>query len=82
MIKVEAEKFAEDINQYLLDSRSDTIVIMQAGKPCAVLRGIDYDEEDMQLVCSQEFWSMIRASRQSPTIPWDTAIQRLSELDE
>lgn len=82
MQMVEAEQFAARLNEYLREARSETIVITQAGKPCAVLRGFDYDQEDMELVCSPEFWSMIRASRKSPTIPLEVVKQRLSELDE
>jgi hypothetical protein len=41
----------------------------------------DYDEEDLQLINSKEFWSLVRESRKSPTVPLELAEKRLSELD-
>ena len=82
MKTVDAGQFAANLNQYLLDSRSETIVVTQAGKPCAVVQGLDFDDEQLQLINSSEFWSMIQRRRQSPTIPWDVAKERLKSLDE
>jgi hypothetical protein len=81
MKTVEAGQFAADLNRYLNDSRSETIVITQAGKPCAVVHGLDYDEEDLEYINSPAFWAMIEESRRSPTIPWEVAKKRLMELD-
>ena len=82
MKTVDAGQFAANVNQYLHDSLSETIVVTQAGKPCAVLHGLDYDDEQIQLVNSQEFWSMIQQRRDLPTIPWEVAKQRLKSLDQ
>jgi hypothetical protein len=79
MKTVEAGQFAENFDQFLQDSRSETIVVTRAGKPCALVRGLNYDEEDLELISSKEFWSMIREARQSPTIPLDAAEKRLRE---
>jgi antitoxin (DNA-binding transcriptional repressor) of toxin-antitoxin stability system len=77
MKSVDAGQFAANVNQYLLDSRSEVIVVTQAGKPCAVIQGLDYDEEQLQLANSQDFWNLIQQRRKSSTIPWDVAKQRL-----
>ena len=81
MKTVDAGQFAANVNQYLLDSLSETIVVTQAGKPCAVVNGLDYDDEQMQLVGSREFWSMIQQRRERPTISWDLAKERLKSDD-
>jgi hypothetical protein len=82
MKTVEAGQFAANVNQYLRDSLSETIIVTQAGRPCAVLQGLDYDDEQMQLVNSPEFWEMIRQRRTGPTIPWDIAKKRLESLED
>jgi hypothetical protein len=81
MKSVEIGQFAANVNQVLRDSLSETIVITQAGKPCALVHGLDYDEEDLELINSKQFWSMIREARKSPTIPLEIAEQRLRELE-
>jgi hypothetical protein len=81
MKAVEAGQFAENLNQFLEDSRTETIVVTQAGKPCALVHGLDYDEEDLQLINSKQFWALIRESRKSATIPLEVAEKRLRELD-
>ena len=79
---VEAAQLAANINQYLQDSQSETIIVTQAGKPCAVVHGLDYDDEQMELVNSPEFWAMIRQRRkEGPTIPWKVAKKELESLD-
>jgi len=82
MKTVDAGQFAANMNQYLQDSRSETIVVTQEGRPCAVVQGLDYDDEQMQLVDSPEFWSMIEDRRQRKTIPWEVAKQRLESLEQ
>ena len=82
MKTVEAGQFAANLNQYLQDSRSETIVVTQDGKPCALVQGLDYDEEQLELVNSPEFWSMIEQRRKRPTIPWETVKARLKELKD
>ena len=77
MKSVDAGQFAANVTQYLHDSLSETIVLTQEGRPCAVVHGLDYDDEQMQLVNSPEFWSMIRQRRQDRTIAWEIAKERL-----
>jgi len=81
MKAVEVGQFAENLHQFLEDSRSETIVVTQAGKPCALVHGLDYDEEDLELINSKQFWSLIRESRNSPTMPLEVAEERLRELE-
>ncbi|HEY2881671.1 MAG TPA: hypothetical protein VGJ15_04545 [Pirellulales bacterium] len=82
MKTVDAGQFAANMNQYLQDSLTETIVVTQAGKPCAVVHGLGYDEEQTDLVNSRDFWSMIQQRRQQPTISWETAKERLKKLGE
>jgi hypothetical protein len=82
MKTVDADQFAANVDQYLQDSRAEAIIVTRAGKPCAVVHGFEYDEEQMELANSPEFWAMIRERRQGPTIPWDVAKRHLDALDE
>ena len=82
MKTVSADQFAANVIQYLQDSLTETIIVTKAGKPYAVIHGLYYDDEQMQLVNSPEFWSMIKQRREGPTIPWGVAKQRLELLDQ
>lgn len=82
MKSVEAGQFAANVDQYLRASLSEAIILTKAGRPCAVVHGLDYDDEQMQLVNSPEFWTMIRQRRSGPTIPWEIAKERLDSLEE
>jgi hypothetical protein len=82
MKTVEAAQFAANVNQYLRDALSEAVIVTQAGRPCAVLHGLDYDDEQMGLVNSPDFWSMIRERRKGPTISWEIAKRRLESLDQ
>ncbi len=82
MKTVEVGQFIANVSQFLHDSLSETIVVTDAGKPCAVVHGLDYDDEQMQLMNSREFWSMIQQRRERPTSSWEVAKQRLESLDQ
>ena len=63
--------------QDVLDlSQKERILITRGDRPCAVLVGIEsYDEEDLKLANSPDFWRMIqRRRRKGNSIP-------LSELE-
>lgn len=79
---VDADQFATRFDQYLLDLRSEAIVVTKAGRPCAVVHGLNYDDEQFELVDSPKFWTMIEQRRREPTIPWEVAKQQLESLDE
>ncbi len=82
MKTVDAGQFAANVAQYLQASLSETIVVTQAGKPCAIVHGVDYDQEQSQLIDSQAFWAMIAERRLQPAIPWATAKEQLQTQDE
>jgi hypothetical protein len=82
MKTVDADQFAANVKGYLQDSRTETILVTEAGRPCALVHGLDYDDEQLELINSREFWSMIEERRKRPTISWDEAKRRLEILDE
>ncbi len=81
MKTVDSSQFAANVDQYLRDSRSEATVVTQDGRPCAVVQGLDYDDEQLELVNSSEFWSMIQQRRNRPAIPLEVAKKRLESLD-
>lgn len=81
MKSVDTGQFAANVEQYLQDSLSETIVLTQSGRPCAIVHGLDYDAEQLDLMNSQEFWTMIEDRRNRPTIPWEVARQRLESAE-
>jgi hypothetical protein len=46
------------------------------------VHGLDYDDEQLQLVNSPEFWSMIKERRKVATIPWEVAKERLKTIEQ
>jgi hypothetical protein len=82
MKSADAGQFAANFNQYLHELLTETIIVTQAGRPCAVVHGLDYDEEQLQLINSAEFWALLQQRRERPTIPWDIAKQQLESLDQ
>lgn len=82
MKTIDASQFAANVDQYLSDSRAEVIVVTRGGRPCAVIQGLDYDDEQIELVNSPEFWSMIRERREQPTISGDVVKQRLDALEK
>lgn len=82
MKTVDAGQFAANMNQYLRDSLAERIIVTQAGRPCAVVHGLDYDDEQSQLINAPDFWSMIGQRRERPTLSWEGAKQRLGPLDK
>ncbi len=64
----------------VLDSaQKERIVITRAGKPSVVLVGIEaYDEEDLYLASSPEFWQMIEERRTGPSVSLSELKARLA----
>jgi hypothetical protein len=81
MKTIDAGQFAANVHQYLRDSLSEAIILTEAGKPRAVVHGLDYDEEQLHLVNSSEFWEMIAQRRKGPAMSWEAAKQRLDRAD-
>ena len=82
MKSVDAAQLAANVNQYLRDSLSEAIIVTQAGRPCAVLQGLSYDDEQLKLVNSPEFWALINERRGQRTIPWEEAKRLLKGLKD
>ncbi len=60
MKTIPATELQTNLDAVLDSSQKERIVISRAGKPCAVLVGIQaYDAEDFQLAASRDFWVMI-----------------------
>jgi prevent-host-death family protein len=69
-----------DIEAVLDAAQRERVVVTRAGKPSAVIIGIEgYDEEDLQLASSPEFRRMIEERRRGPTIPLSELKDRLKE---
>lgn len=59
-----------DMEAVLKAAQKERIVLLRGNKPSAVLVGVEsYDEEDLRLATSAEFWKMIEARRKDRTIP-------------
>ena len=59
------------------------MVITRQGKPSAVVLGLEsYDEEDLRLAISPEFWNMIQVRRQGRSIPLAEVKARLGLAGE
>ena len=62
------------IEQSTLDScvreaQDDRVLVTRAGRPVAIVVGLaDFDEEQIQLGLSDEFWKMISDRRREPAI--------------
>jgi prevent-host-death family protein len=53
-----------DLDAVLDSAQSERIVVTRNGKPSAVILGLDsYDDEDLQLASSAEFWQLIQERR-------------------
>ena len=63
--------YAESHMKAVLNSaQKEQIVVTRGGKPSVVIVGVEsYDEEDLQLATSPEFWRMIEKRRLEPSIP-------------
>jgi len=59
-----------DVERLLNAAQSEQVLVTRAGKPSAVIIGLEsYDEEDLQLASSSAFWKMIEDRRSGPSIP-------------
>ena len=53
-----------DLKRLLDSAQQERVVITRNGKPSAIVLGLEgYDEEDLQLASSPDFWAMIRQRR-------------------
>jgi prevent-host-death family protein len=72
-----------DINAVLDSAQSERIVVTRNGRPSAVIVGLEsYDDEDLQLASSPEFWQLIQERRSGgSSIPLSELRSRL-KLEE
>jgi prevent-host-death family protein len=75
------------IEQATLDScvreaQDDRVLVTRAGRPVAIVVGLaDFDEEEIRLGLSDEFWKMISARRREPAIT-RAELERRLDADE
>ncbi|MGB7445307.1 MAG: type II toxin-antitoxin system prevent-host-death family antitoxin [Coleofasciculaceae cyanobacterium] len=70
MRRLTLEQLSEQLQDYVQSAQQEQILITQNGKPIALLLGLEnIDPEQWNLQLSPEFWQMINARRQRPTIP-------------
>lgn len=75
------------IEQATLDScvreaQDDRMLVTRAGRPVAIVVGLaDFDEEQIRLGLSDEFWKMISARRREPAIS-RAELERRLDADE
>jgi PHD/YefM family antitoxin component YafN of YafNO toxin-antitoxin module len=79
MKEVTVKQLAEQATEILDMAQTDRVVILQNGKPSAVVLGLKYkDEEDYALERDAGFWQMIRERRRrNKLIPWEEAKKQL-----
>jgi len=65
---ITAVQAGADFDKVLDSAQKERVVIIRGGKPSAVVVGIEsYDEEELELATSPEFWRMIEARRRRGT---------------
>ena len=70
MKSVSDQEAQANFQDVLASAQNERVVITRQGKPSAVVLGLEsYDEEDLQLAVSPEFWNMIQLRRQGRSIP-------------
>ncbi len=69
---------ADALARCAADSQAEQVVLTRAGKPAAVVIGVEgYDLEDLQTASDPAFWRMIQDRRRQPTISRDELERRL-----
>ena len=69
MKTVGVKEARDKLSKYVDESNDDRVVIMNHGKPAALLVGLrGYDLEDALLMTSPGFWAMIERSRRGKTV--------------
>lgn len=67
-----------DLDGILDSAQEEKIVILRGGKPSAVVIGLEgYDEEDLKLASSPEFWQLLRERRGGKMIPLSEVKKRV-----
>ena len=70
------------LDRCVQEAQLDRVLITRQGKPVAVVIGAgDYDEEDLELMASADFWRLMQERRQQPSISRVELERRLAERD-
>ena len=70
MKTISVSQARSDLERVLDSAQSERVVVTRAGKPSAIIVGIEsYDAEDRALASSAEFWRMIEQRRRGRSIP-------------
>ena len=79
MKSISVAQAKSDIEGALNSAQKGQVVIMRAGRPSAVLIGVEsLDAEDRELASSPQFWRMIEARRSGKSIPLSELKARLA----
>jgi len=66
------------VESIVSSAQKERIVLTRGGKPSALLIGIEsYDDEDLQLAGSADFWRLIEDRRRGQSIPLSELRTRL-----
>ena len=69
-----------NLDACVFDAQSDRVVITRGGNPVAIVVGVEgLDAEQAQLGASDEFWKLISARREEPTIDRSALEKKLGE---
>jgi hypothetical protein len=67
-----------DLNRCVKEAASSSVLIVKNGKPMALVSNVQgLDAEQIELGCSDGFWSLIEERRRQKTIPWEEVKKRL-----
>lgn len=70
------------LDRCVQEAQADRVVVTREGKPVAFVIGAEnYEEEDFEWMASAEFWRLIQARRQEPSITRAELERRLAERD-
>jgi prevent-host-death family protein len=78
MKSLSVAEILSNLDTVLDSAQKERIVITRGGKPSVVLVGIEsYDEEDLRLASSPEFWRLIEERRTGSSVPLSELKARL-----
>jgi antitoxin (DNA-binding transcriptional repressor) of toxin-antitoxin stability system len=83
MKTISVDEFRANLDRYLVEVRTDDLLVMDHGRPVAWFRGVsqEMDEDSHYFADDLAFWEMIRERRKGEGIPWEEAKRQLDLLD-
>lgn len=71
---------SSSLPECVADAQGDQILITDAGRPVAIVYGLqDLDEEQLQRCRDASFWDLLQARRQQPTLTRQELERSLAE---